>query len=65
MECPKIMKVKSQDRQYSDLLLVDLLHLDWKKLFSRYRTDIFGFLLFLILMMLIIIGTYFLKNLGS
>ena len=59
------MKKKPERRQYSDLLLVDLLHLDWKNLFSRYRTDILGFLLFLILMMLIIVGTYFLKNLGT
>jgi len=59
------MKQKRKNRQYSDLLLVDLLHLDWKNLFSRYRIDIIGFLLFFILMILIIIGTYFLKNLGS
>jgi len=60
-----MIKQKSRHWQYSDLLLVDLLHLDWKNLFSRYRMDILGFLLFLILMMLIIVATYFLKNLGT
>jgi hypothetical protein len=59
------MKNKTKSRQYSDLLLVDLLNLDWKNLFSRYRTDILGFFLFSILMLLIIIGTFFLKNIGS
>ncbi len=50
---------------YSDLILVDLLHLDWKNFFRRYRVDFFGFIIFLLLMMLVIVGTYFIKNIGA
>ncbi len=57
---------KNNDQQkYSDLILVDLLHLDWRHLFSRYRTDLIGFFVFLALMLLIIVVTYFLKEIGS
>ena len=51
--------------KYSDLLLVDLLHLDWKHLFTRYRTDIVGFIIFCILMLMIVVGTTFLIRIGS
>lgn len=51
--------------EYSDLILVDLLHLDWRNLFRRYRTDLIGFLVFLALMLLIIAITYWLKSIGS
>lgn len=51
--------------EYSDLILVDLLHLDWRNLFRRYRTDLVGFTVFLALMLLIIAITYWLKNIGS
>ena len=50
---------------YSDLILVDLLHLDWKNFFKRYRVDFFGFIIFLLLMMLVIVGTYLIKNIGA
>ncbi len=50
---------------YSDLILVDLLHLDWKNFFRRYRVDFFGFIIFLLLMMLVIVGTYLIKNIGA
>jgi hypothetical protein len=53
------------EREYSDLILVDLLHLDWKHFFKRYRTDFFGFLVFLILMLLVMLGTYLLKGIGA
>ena len=53
------------DKKYSDLLLVDLLHLDWRHLFTRYRTDIVGFLVFSILMVMIVVGTYLLIRVGS
>jgi hypothetical protein len=50
---------------YSDLILVDLLHLDWKHFFKRYKIDFFGFALFFALMVLVMVGTYLLKNIGS
>ncbi len=50
---------------YSDLILVDLLHLDWKNFFKRYRVDFFGFIIFLLLMMLVIVGTYLIKSIGA
>ncbi len=55
----------SGEQKYSDLILVDLLHLDWRHLFTRYRTDLIGFFVFLALMILIIVVTYFLKEMGS
>jgi hypothetical protein len=58
-------KPTNQNNKYSDLILLDILHLDRKNFFSRYRVDILGFSIFFILMMLIIIGTFFLKNIGS
>lgn len=54
-----------KEPEYSDLILVDLLHLDWRNLFRRYRTDLIGFLVFLALMLLIIAITYWLKSIGS
>jgi hypothetical protein len=59
------LKTRKSKREYSDLILVDLLHLDWKHFFKRYRTDFFGFLVFLILMMLVMLGTYLLKGIGA
>jgi hypothetical protein len=59
------LKTSKSKREYSDLILVDLLHLDWKHFFKRYRVDFFGFLLFLSLMMLVILGTYLLKGIGG
>ncbi|UCH62072.1 MAG: hypothetical protein JSU77_09710 [Fidelibacterota bacterium] len=56
---------KKRAVQYSDLILVDLLHLDWKNFFKRYRVDFFGFIIFLLLMMLVIVGTYLIKNIGA
>ena len=32
------------ESKYSDLLLLDLLHPDWKNFYSRYKIDILGFL---------------------
>jgi len=57
-------KLENQEK-YSDLILVDLLHPDWKHFFTRYRTDLVGFIIFVILMVMIMVGTYFLKNIGS
>lgn len=47
---------KKATREYSDLLLVDLLHPDWKNFFKRYRVDVIGFLCVIV----IIIGMVFL-----
>ncbi|UCD38718.1 MAG: hypothetical protein JSW54_04355 [Fidelibacterota bacterium] len=58
-------KTQDSEIEYSDLILVDLLHLDWKHFFRRYKTDFFGFIIFFILMLLVILGTYILKNVGA
>jgi hypothetical protein len=58
-------KKRKSKHEYSDLILVDLLHLDRKHFFKRYRVDFFGFLLFLSLMLLVILGTYLLKGIGG
>jgi len=47
---------KETSREYSGLLLVDMLHLDWKNFFKRYRVDVVGFLCVIV----IIIGMVFL-----
>jgi|GEM_PF-5991427 len=61
----KDVQESEKNKQYSDLVLVDLLHLDWKHLFSRYRTDIVGFIIFCILMLMIVVGTTLLIRIGS
>ena len=35
---------ESSDPKYTDLLLLDLLHPDWKNFFSRYKIDLIGFI---------------------
>lgn len=61
----KDIQESEKNKKYSDLILVDLLHLDWKHLFSRYRTDIVGFIIFCILMVMIVVGTTLLIRIGS
>ncbi|UCH10004.1 MAG: hypothetical protein JSU61_12485 [Fidelibacterota bacterium] len=58
-------KERADQEKYTDLLLVDLLHLDWKHFFKRYKVDFFGFLVFYILMGLVMVGTYLLKEIGN
>jgi hypothetical protein len=35
---------ESSSSKFTDLLLLDLLHPDWKNFFSRYKIDLLGFL---------------------
>ena len=51
--------------EHTDLLLLDLLHPDWKHFFSRYKTDIVGFLAAWIFVALIFGITIILTRIGA
>lgn len=50
--------------RYGDFLLVDLLNPDWRHFFRRYKVDLIGFAIVATLCALIVIGTWFLTNIG-
>jgi len=53
------------DRKYTDLILVDLLHLDYRHFFTRYRVDLLGFIAALALALLIVFGTWLISRIGA
>lgn len=53
------------DPRYGDLLLVDLLRPDFKHFFSRYRTDLIGFIVISAIVVLIIVSTKWLAMIGA
>lgn len=58
-------KGEEQDPKYGDFLLVDILHPDWRHFFTRYRTDLVGFVAISAIVALIIVGTKWLAMIGS
>ena len=53
------------DEEYSDLLLVDLLHPDWKNFFRRYRVDFWGLLGVLGAVLLMILAAILIAGIGA
>ncbi len=58
------MNDEKRDTEYTGLILVDLLHLDWRNL-SRYKVDLLGFFGALALALLIVFVTWFVANIGA
>ena len=56
---------EGSEPRYGDFLLVDLLRPDWAHFFTRYRTDVLGFLVVSAIIILIILGTYWLAMVGA
>ena len=54
-----------REEEYSDLLLLDLLHPDWKNFFSRYRVDVFGLLGVLGVILLMILAAVLIAGIGA
>ena len=54
-----------QEPKYGDFLLVDILHPDFRHFFSRYRTDLIGFLVIAGLVVFIIYATKWLAMIGA
>jgi len=54
-----------RDEEYSDLLLVDILHPDWRHFFSRYKVDILGFLAAWVFVVVIFGITVILTRIGA
>ena len=59
------MNDEQRDTEYTGLVLVDLLHLDWRNLFTRYKVDLLGFFGALALALLIVFVTWFIANIGA
>lgn len=53
------------DPEYGDLLIVDILRPDWRHFFSRYRTDLIGFVVVSAIVVSIIAGTRWLAMIGA
>lgn len=53
------------DEEYSDLLLVDLLHPDWKNFFQRYRVDVLGLLAIVGVILLMILAAVLIAGIGA
>jgi hypothetical protein len=56
---------KTENNDYGDLLLVDLLRPDWKHFFARYRVDFWGFVIISGIVAFIIFGTKWLAMIGA
>jgi hypothetical protein len=56
---------ESREPRYGDFLLVDLLRPDFRHFFTRYRTDLIGFVVISAIIALIIVGTKWLAMIGS
>ena len=54
-----------QEPRYGDFLLIDLLRPDFRHFFTRYRTDLIGFVIISAIIALIIVGTKWLAMIGS
>lgn len=54
-----------EEPEYGDLLLVDLLKPDFRHFFSRYRTDIVGFVIVAVIIVFIIFATKWLAMIGA
>lgn len=54
-----------EENRYSDLLLVDLLDLDKKRFWVRYKIDVFGFLGVMIVTLLMIGLLALIAQIGS
>ena len=54
-----------RDEEYSDLLLLDLLHPDWKNFLGRYRVDVFGLLGVLGVILLMILVAVLIAGIGA
>ena len=50
---------------YTGLILVDLLHLDFRNFFSRYKVDLIGFFGSLAFAFLIVLATWLISRIGS
>jgi len=53
------------DPEYGDLLLVDLLHPDWRNFLTRYRTDLAGFAVVSLICLFIVAATRWLAMIGA
>ncbi len=53
------------DPEFGDLLLVDLLHPDWRNFFTRYRTDLGGFAVVSLICIFIVVATRWLAMIGA
>ncbi|MFH1738430.1 MAG: hypothetical protein ABIH23_05435 [bacterium] len=56
---------KAHNKQYTGLILVDLLHLDYRHFFSRYKVDLLGFTAALALALFIVFGTWLILQIGA
>ena len=56
---------ESADSKHTDLLLLDLLHPDWKNFFSRYKVDLVGFCAAWVFVVIIFGITIILTRIGS
>ena len=59
------MNDRHRDPEYTGLILVDLLHLDWRKLVTRYKVDLLGFFGALALALTIVFVTWFIAGIGA
>lgn len=59
------MKEENRDDRYTGLILVDLLHLDYRHFFSRYKVDLLGFFGSLALAFLIVLATWLIAQIGA
>lgn len=59
------METENKDKNYSDLILVDLLHLDLKNFFTRYKTDVCGLVAIILVMFLMILTLALVARIGS
>jgi hypothetical protein len=56
---------ESEEPRYGDFLLVDLLRPDFRHFFSRYRTDLVGFVIISAIIAFIIFATKWLAMIGA
>ncbi len=54
-----------QEPKYGDFLLVDILRPDWRHFFTRYRTDLIGFVVISAIVAFIIVATKWLAMIGA
>ncbi len=59
------VQAEQPDPEYGDLLIVDILRPDWRHFFSRYRTDLLGFVIVAAIIVFIVVGTKRLAMIGA